>query len=93
MSFRIQGLPADRFERLFKIFDEELAKHGALRRIADSRDPGYPCRVSRADSKPADELILVNYEHLPVDSPYILPPRAVTRPRWRERRSLFGPPE
>jgi hypothetical protein len=70
MSFRIQGLPADRFERLFKISDEELAKHGALRKIADSRDPGYPCRVSLTDSKPGDELILVNYEHLPVNSPY-----------------------
>ena len=41
-----------------------------MRRIADARDPGYPCRVSLADSKPGDELILVNYEHHDVASPY-----------------------
>ena len=33
-------------------------------------EPGYPCRVSLADFAPGDELILVNYEHHPVDSPY-----------------------
>ena len=70
MSFRIQGLPAERFEHLFTMTDEELAMHGAVRKIADERSPGYPCRVSLADSKPGDALVLVNYEHLPVDSPY-----------------------
>lgn len=70
MSFRIKGLPAETFAHLFALTDEELARHGAVRRIADDRKPGYPCRVSLADSQPGDELILVNYEHLPVDSPY-----------------------
>jgi hypothetical protein len=70
MSFRIRGLPADHFSHLFALSDAELAKHGAVRRIADDRRPGYPCRVSLTDSQPGDELLLVNYEHLPVDSPY-----------------------
>jgi hypothetical protein len=70
MSFRIKGLPAEEFNHLFAMSDEELAKHGGVRRTADGRNPGYPCRVSLADSKPGDELLLVNYEHLPVDSPY-----------------------
>jgi hypothetical protein len=70
MSFRITGLPAEAFERLFALSNEELAQHGAVRRIADDRRPGYPCRVSLEDSKPGDELVLVNYEHLPVASPY-----------------------
>jgi hypothetical protein len=70
MSFRIQGLPAENFEHLFALSDEELGRHGAVRRIADDRRPGYPCRVSLEDSKPGDELLLINYEHLPVDSPY-----------------------
>jgi Protein of unknown function (DUF1203) len=70
MSFRIKGLPADRFAHLFAMSDAELAKQGAVRQIADDRSPGYPCRVSLTDSRPGDELILVNYEHLPVDSPY-----------------------
>ena len=70
MSFRITGLPAETFQSLFTLSDDELAKHNAIRRVADDRTPGYPCRVSLTDSRPGDELILVNYEHLPVDSPY-----------------------
>ena len=41
-----------------------------MRRIADDRNPGYPCRVSLTDAAPGDELILVNYEHHAVASPY-----------------------
>jgi hypothetical protein len=70
MSFRIQGLPAENFEHLFALSDDELARHGAVRRIADDRRPGYPCRVSLEDSNAGDELLLINYEHLPADSPY-----------------------
>jgi hypothetical protein len=70
MSFRIKGLPAEEFQHLFALSDEELAKQNAVRRIADGRKPGYPCRVGLEDSNPGDELLLVNYEHLPVASPY-----------------------
>jgi hypothetical protein len=70
MSFRIKGLPAEQFEHLFEMSDEELAAHSAVRRIANDRQPGYPCRVSLTDSRPGDRLVLVNYEHLPVESPY-----------------------
>jgi len=70
MSFRITGLPAEKFAPLFALSDEELKARGAVRRIADARDPGYPCRISLTDSRPGDELILVNYEHHPVASPY-----------------------
>jgi Protein of unknown function (DUF1203) len=70
MHFRVTGLPAEDFAHLFQLSDEELAAQGAVRRIADGRNPGYPCRVSLTDSQQGDELILVNYEHHPVDSPY-----------------------
>ena len=70
MSFRITGLPAADFAHLFVLSDEELAAQGAVRRSADARTPGYPCRVSLTDSRPGDELLLVNYEHHPVSSPY-----------------------
>src|SRR5215813_5436997 len=70
MNFRIKGLPAEHFNHLFAMTDEELAKHHVVRSIVDDRQPGYPCRVSLTDSKPGDELILVNYEHHAVDSPY-----------------------
>jgi uncharacterized protein DUF1203 len=67
MSFRITGLPADDFTHLFALSDAELTARGAVRRTADGP---YPCRVSLTDASPGDELILTNYEHHAVDSPY-----------------------
>ena len=46
MSFRMTGLPAEKFDHLFALPDAELAAQGAVRRIADGRNPGYPCRIS-----------------------------------------------
>ena len=70
MHFRIRGLPAEQFAQFFSMSDEALAAQGAVRRIADAREPGYPCRVSLSDSNPGDDLILLNYEHHAVASPY-----------------------
>ncbi len=70
MGFRITGLPAERFSHLFAVSDEELAAHGAVRRIADQRTPGYPCGVSLTEAQPGDELLLVHYEHDAGTSPY-----------------------
>jgi Protein of unknown function (DUF1203) len=70
MSYRIKGLPAEHFDHLFALPNAELAKHRCVRRIADDRTPGYPCRISLTDSQPGDELLLLNYEHLCVASPY-----------------------
>ena len=70
MRFRIRCLPAEKFAPLFALSDAELEAQDAVRRIADGREPGYPCRISLTDSKPGDELILANYEHHPVASPY-----------------------
>jgi Protein of unknown function (DUF1203) len=67
MHFRIQGLPAEKFAHLFTLSDEELAQAGGVRRIADGP---RPCRISLTDAKAGDELILVNYEHHAVASPY-----------------------
>jgi Protein of unknown function (DUF1203) len=67
MRFRIRGLPAENFAPLFALSDEELKAHGAVRRIADGP---RPCRISLTDAQPGDELILVNYEHHAVASPY-----------------------
>jgi hypothetical protein len=70
MSFRITGLPAEDFRHLFALSDEALAAQGAVRRVADGRRPGYPCRVSLTDASEGDEMVLVNYEHHAVASPY-----------------------
>ena len=70
MSFRITGLPAEDFAPLFDLTDTELAARGAVRRIAEARTPGAPCRISLTDAQAGEELLLVNYEHHPVASPY-----------------------
>jgi hypothetical protein len=70
MTFRIRGLPSEQFAHLFDLSDQELAARGAVRRVADDRTPGYPCRVSLTDSREGDELLLINYEHHDVHSPY-----------------------
>jgi hypothetical protein len=67
MSFRITGLPAEPFAELFHLSDEALKQRGAVRQIADS---GSPCRISLTDAEPGEEVLLVNYEHHPVGSPY-----------------------
>jgi len=68
MPFRISGLPAEHFQHLFALGDEELRRRGAIRRVAE--DSGYPCRISLTDAKAGDEVILVNYEHQGADTPY-----------------------
>jgi hypothetical protein len=67
MNFRIRGLPAEPFAHLFGLSDAELAAQGALRKIADGP---RPCRISLTDAAPGDEVILFNYEHHAVASPY-----------------------
>lgn len=68
MTFRITGLPAEDFAPLFDLAAADLASRGAVRCVADKG--GYPCRISLTDAVAGDELILANYEHLPVASPY-----------------------
>ena len=67
MNFRIRGLEAGQFSHLFALSEAELEAQGALRKIADGP---CPCRVSLTDATPGDEVILVNYEHHAVASPY-----------------------
>jgi hypothetical protein len=69
MSFRITGLSPHPFRHLFGLSDEELAKHGAKRYVADST-PGYPDRIEVRDAEPGETLILLNYIHQPADNPY-----------------------
>ena len=69
MSFRITGVSPDLFRHLFGLSDEELAKHGAQRHVANEK-PGYPDRIELRDAEPGETLILVNYVHQPADNPY-----------------------
>lgn len=69
MDFRIKGLSPEPFQPLFGLSDSELAWHGALRRIVD-RKPGYPDRIELRDPEIGESVLLVNYAHLPVETPY-----------------------
>lgn len=68
-GFVIQGLPPAPFRPLFGMPDATLAERGAIRMTCDAA-PGFPCRVTLADAEPGETLLLLNYEHLPVASPY-----------------------
>jgi hypothetical protein len=69
MDFRIKGLSPEPFQPLFGLSDAELARQGALRLIVD-RKPGYPDRVELRDPEIGESVLLLNYAHLPVDTPY-----------------------
>lgn len=68
-SFRLLSLAATPFAPLFDLSEAELDALGA-RRVVATHTPGFPCRVSLEDAAPGEELLLLTYEHHPVDSPY-----------------------
>lgn len=69
MSFIISALPASTFQHLIGATRAELSAHSAVR-MKVNVSPGFPCRVSLEDAEPGEDVILVNYEHLPTESPY-----------------------
>ena len=69
MNFRIHALDYEQFLPFFEQSDHELAKHNARKVIAED-NLGYPCRVSLEDASIGKELLLLNYTHLDVSSPY-----------------------
>ena len=68
MSFRVLGLSPDLFRPLFALSDGKLDDLGARRVIAD--DPRMPCRVSMEHARLGEELLLLNFEHQPANTPY-----------------------
>lgn len=69
MNFRIHALPYQDFAPLFDLRPDELAGRRA-RIVVAEESPGYPCRVSLADARIGERVLLVNHEHLPANSPY-----------------------
>lgn len=68
-AFRLTGIDHEPFEELFSFCDDRLAELGAVRVVA-TKDFGFPCRVSLEDARVGDELLLLRWEHQPVESPY-----------------------
>lgn len=69
MQFRITGLPLEPFTKYFGLGAESLAELGIVRCIAD-KQPGFPCRVSLRDAELGESVLLLNFEHLSVATPY-----------------------
>lgn len=69
MGFQISALDVGQFSHLFDPDDETLAKQGVERMVVDS-NPGYPCRVSLQDAEIGETVLLMNYEHQAMPTPY-----------------------
>ncbi|CUS43065.1 MAG: DUF1203 domain-containing protein [Pseudomonadota bacterium] len=68
-GFAIAGLDPAPFVPLYGFDAAALVGLGVVR-MAVTRRPGFPCRISLEDAAPGEHVLLLNYEHLPVDSPY-----------------------
>lgn len=69
MTYRIEGLAPDAFQRYFAMGDAELRQHGAIR-ITAAADRGFPCRISLQDARAGDELILLHHVSHDAPTPY-----------------------
>jgi hypothetical protein len=69
MDYRITGLPADQFAELQRATDDELRRRGVERRIVDEPNSA-PCRISLQDAEVGHEVLLLNFRHQAVASPY-----------------------
>jgi hypothetical protein len=61
--FRIVGLPLAPFAPLFALPDQALVDRGA-RRVPVTSAGAAPCRVSLADARPGQSVILLNFPHM-----------------------------
>jgi hypothetical protein len=69
MDFRITGLPAEEFAHLAGASEDRLLELGIQRTRIDAPHSA-PDRISLRDADPGETVLLLNYEHLPVASPY-----------------------
>jgi len=65
--FQIHPLPVGAFYYLNDLTDEELAARNIQVHVSDGK---FPCRVSLADAPEGDRVFLLNFEHLPGETPY-----------------------
>jgi hypothetical protein len=64
MTYRIEGLDPARFAD-----SEALLAEGAIRRTTGDGD-SYPCRVTLQDAEPGETVLLLNYLHADVQTPF-----------------------
>ena len=69
MSFQISALNIEQFSHLFGQDREALARQDVQRIVVDNK-PGFPCRVSLQDAEVGENVLLMNYEHQPMPTPF-----------------------
>ncbi len=69
MGFQISALNIDQFSHLFGQDQDKLARQGIQRIVVDNK-PGFPCRVSLQDAEVGEKVLLMNYEHQPMPTPF-----------------------
>ncbi len=69
MAYTVSGVDPAQFSHLFGLGDEDLARRGAVRRVVNPGD-AFPERVELRDAPVGENVLLVNYTHLPTQNPY-----------------------
>ena len=69
MGFQISALEAEQFSHLFGQDEEDLARQGVRRMVVDDK-PGVPCRVSLQDVEVGEQVLLMNFEHHSMPTPF-----------------------
>ena len=69
MGFQISALNIDQFSPLFGQDREALSRQGVQRLVVDN-NPGFPCRVSLQDAEVGEKVLLMNFEHQPMATPF-----------------------
>ena len=67
--FRITGLAPEPFAHLYELDDAALSARGVVRYVVDAT-PGFPDRIEMRDLEVGERVLLLNYTHLDVPSPY-----------------------
>ena len=75
MNYQFSGLDAE----LFNVTDEALRSMHARWVVVDAK-PGYPCRVTLEDAEVGETVLLLEYRHHDVDSPYAASGAIFVRP-------------
>ena len=68
-QFRLIPLRRESIKPLLELDDDELRPHMARWLVADDK-PGYPCRASLVDAEVGERVLLLQFVHHDVDSPY-----------------------
>jgi hypothetical protein len=68
-AFRITGLSPEPFQPLFDLPDDELARQGVKRCVAD-RPQAFPRRVEMRDAAPGETVLPLNHVCQSAETPY-----------------------